>query len=108
LVEPVNLLRGALAATLSLEDDLEVVADLGRLDEALDVARAVPPDVVVVSVDLLVDDGLRVFARLAPEQPHCAPLVLAGPEARGRLSRALGLHVRGVVGTQAPPGELIH
>ena len=29
LVEPMNLLRGALAATLSQEEDLEVVADLG-------------------------------------------------------------------------------
>ena len=50
LVEPMNLLRGTLAATLSLEDDFEVVADLGTLDQALDMARAVPPDVAVVNV----------------------------------------------------------
>ncbi|MEU8615601.1 response regulator transcription factor [Actinoplanes sp. NPDC048791] len=107
LVEPVNLLRGALAATLSLEEDFEVVADLGCLDEALDMARAVPPDVAVVNVELLADDGLRTIDRLTAEQPRCATLVLAGPDAPGRLSRALDVHVRGVVGTQAAPCELV-
>jgi two-component system response regulator DesR len=106
LVEPMNLLRGALAATLSLEEDFEVVADLGTLDEALDLARAVPPDVAVVNVGLLADDGLRTIGRLAVEQPRCAILVLAGPDAPGLLSRALEFPVRGVVGTQAAPCEL--
>jgi two-component system response regulator DesR len=107
LVEPMNLLRGALVATLSLEDDFAVVADLAGLDEALDMARAVPPDVAVVNVELLADDGLRLIGRLAVEQPQCATLVLAGPDAPGRLNRALDLHVRGVIGTQASPGELV-
>lgn len=107
LVEPMNLLRGALVATLSLEDDFAVVADLAGLDEALDMARAVPPDVAVVNVELLADDGLRLIGRLAVEQPQCATLVLAGPEARGLLARALEVQVRGVVGTQAAPGELV-
>jgi two-component system response regulator DesR len=106
LVEPMNLLRGALAATLSLEEDLEVIADLGTLDEALDLARAVPPDVAVVNVGLLADDGLRTVGRLIAEQPHCAILVLAGPDAPGLISRALEFPVHGVVGTQAAPGEL--
>jgi two-component system response regulator DesR len=107
LVEPMNLLRGALAATLSLEKDFEVVADLGGLDQALDMARAVPPDVAVVNVGLLADDGVRTIGRLSSEQPHCATLVLAGPDAPGLLNRALDVHVRGVVGTQAAPCELV-
>ena len=107
LVEPMNLLRGALAATLSLEKDFEVVADLGGLDQALDMARAVPPDVAVVNVGLLADDGVRTIDQLASEQPRCATLVLAGPEAPGLLNRALDVHVRGVIGTQAAPCELV-
>jgi two-component system response regulator DesR len=107
LVEPMNLLRGALAATLSLEEDLEVVADLGALDQALDMARAVPPDVAVVNVALLADDGLATIARLTAEQPDCATLVLAGPDESGLLNRALDLRIDGVVGTQAAPCELV-
>ncbi|MDI6099565.1 response regulator transcription factor [Actinoplanes sp. NEAU-A12] len=107
LAEPMNLLRGALAVTLSLEKDFVVVAELGGLGEALDMARAVPPDVAVVNVGLLAGDGLRLLARLSVEQPDCATLVLAGPDAPGRLNRALDVHIHGVIGTQAAPCELV-
>jgi two-component system response regulator DesR len=107
LIEPMNLLRGALAATLSLEEDLDVVADLGALDQALDVARAVPPDVAVVNITLLAGDGLATIARLTAEQPNCATLVLAGPDDPGLLNRALDLRIDGVVGVQAAPCELV-
>ena len=107
LVEPMNLLRGALVATLSLEEDLTVVAALGCLDEAPAMARAVPPDVAVVNVGLLAGDGLGLLARFSGEHPGCATLVLAGPDAPAQLHRALDVHVRGVVGTQAGPRELV-
>jgi two-component system response regulator DesR len=107
LVEPMNLLRGALAATLSLEEDFEVVADLGRLEEVLPMARAVPPDVTVINIGLLADDGFGTVARLNTELPNCAILVLAGVDASGRLSQVLDGHVRGVVDTQAAPCELV-
>jgi two-component system response regulator DesR len=71
-------------------------------------ARAVPPDVAVVNVDLLADDGLRTIDRLAAEQPQCAIMVLADPDAHGLLSRALEGQVRGVVGIQSAPRELVH
>jgi two-component system response regulator DesR len=108
LVEPMNLLRGALAATLSLEEDFEVVADLGALDQALDMARAVPPDVAVVNIALLAGDGLATIARLTSELPDCATLVLAGPDESGPLNRALDVRIDGVVGTQSVPCELVH
>jgi two-component system response regulator DesR len=107
LVEPMNLLRGALVATLSLEEDLEVVADLSALDQALDMARAAPPDVVVVNVALLAGDGRATIARLIAELPGCVTLALANPDDSGLLSRALDLRVDGVVGTQAAPSELV-
>jgi len=107
LVEPMNLLRGALTATLSLEEDLEVVADLGALDQALDMARAVLPDVAVVNIALLAGDGLATVARLTAEQPGCATLVLAGPDESALLNRALDLRIDGVVGTRAAPCELV-
>ncbi len=107
LIEPLNLIRGALAATLSLEDDLEVVADLGALDQALDMARAVPPDVAVVNIALLAGNGLATIARLTAELPGCATLAVAGPDEPGLLNRALGLRIDGVIGTQATPYDLV-
>jgi len=107
LVEPMNLLRGALAATLSLEEDFEVVADAGHLDEALVVARGARPDVAVVNIGLLAGEGFRTVARLHAKVPSCAVLVLAGLDASGRLSQVLDGHVRGVLATQAAPSELV-
>lgn len=107
LIEPMNLLRGALAATLSLEEDFDVVAALSRLDEAPAMARKVQPDVVVVNIDLLADDGLGTIAELNGELPGCATLVLAGKDAPGQISRALEGPVRGVVDIQAALSELV-
>ncbi|MEV6304308.1 response regulator transcription factor [Actinoplanes sp. NPDC051861] len=107
LVEPMNLLRGALAATLSLEEDFAVVAELGCLGEAPAMARAVRPDVAVVDAGLLVGEGPRLLDRLSTEQPGCATLVLGGPDAPAQLNRALDVHVRGMVGTHSAPCELV-
>jgi two-component system response regulator DesR len=107
LVEPMNLLRGALAATLSLEEDFDVVAALSDLDQASAMARAVPLDVAVINIALLSGDGLRTVERLHAELPGCATLALAGVDAPGPLSRALNGYVRGVVDTQAAPSELV-
>ncbi|MEU4163122.1 response regulator transcription factor [Actinoplanes sp. NPDC026670] len=125
LAEPMNLLRGALAATLSLEDDFTVVAELDRLDKAPDMARAVHPDVAVVNAGLLAGAGLDLVARFGPDQARrlvtgqtdcsgtgwagSATLVLADSDASATLHRALeDAHVRGVVSTQAAPHELVH
>jgi len=107
LVEPMTLLRGALSAMLSQEDDFEVVADLGALDQALDMARAAPPDVAVVNIALLAGDGLNTISRLVAEQPGCATLALACPDESGLLNRAFDRRIDGVVSTQAPPCELV-
>ena len=97
LVEPMNLFRGALAATLSLEEDLEVVADLGALDQAWDLARA---DVAVISIALLAGDTPASIG-------DCLTLALARPDESGLLNRTRGLHVNGIVSTQAAPSELV-
>ncbi|BCJ47559.1 DNA-binding response regulator [Actinoplanes ianthinogenes] len=107
LVEPLTMLRGALAATLTQEDDLDVVADLDTLDAALDMARAVSPDVAVINIALLAGAGLTTFARFTAGHPGCATLALAGPDEPVLLNRALDRRVDGVVSTQAAPGELI-
>ena len=101
LVEPMNLLRGALVAALSLEDDLTVAADLATLAEVPGMARAVHPDVAVISAGLLEDTALDQLL------PGCGILLLAGDGSPGRLGQALKGRVRGFVHTQAAPCELV-
>src|SRR5437879_1130626 len=50
LAEDQAMVRGALAALLNLEDDLEVVAEVGRGDEVVEAARAEAVDVALLDI----------------------------------------------------------
>jgi two-component system response regulator DesR len=106
LVEQTNLFRAALAAVLSKEDDLDVVAQLGRITETELIARAVRPDVAVIDIDLLTDENAAIAGRLNEALPDCAILALAGPDLTEAVHEALDSHVRGFVGKDTPPSQL--
>ena len=95
LADDENLIRGALATLLGLEDDLEVVAQAASGEEALAMARAHTPDVAVLDLQMPGLDGIEVAARLRTELPSCACLVVTGHGRPGHLKRALSTGVRG-------------
>ena len=106
VAEDMHLIRGALVALLSLEDDLEVVAELDRGDQILDTALRTRPDVAVVDIDLPGLDGLTAAAQLHQRLPECRTLVLTGLSQPGHLLRALKVHVRGFIVKDAPAQTL--
>jgi two-component system, NarL family, response regulator DesR len=106
LVEQLRLLRGALAAVLSAEEDFEVAAEISRVDETVLMARAVKPHAAVMDIDLLANDGLDTITQLAMEVPACVVVVLAGRDAPGALRRALDSRVHGFVDKDAAPAHL--
>ena len=57
-------MRGALAALLSLEPDLEVVAEVGSGDEVLPAALEHRPDVALLDVEMPGMDGIAATAAL--------------------------------------------
>jgi two-component system, NarL family, response regulator DesR len=106
IAEDMHLIRGALVALLSLEDDMEVVAELERGDEIVATAERVRPDVAVVDIDLPGLDGLTAAERLHAVLPECRTLVLTGLSQPGNLLRALKAHVRGFIVKDAPADSL--
>jgi two-component system, NarL family, response regulator DesR len=106
IAEDMHLIRGALVALLSLEPDMEVVAELERGDEIIPTAERVRPDVAVVDIDLPGLDGLTAAARLHQAVPECRTLVLTGLSQPGNLLRALEAHVRGFIVKDAPADSL--
>ena len=106
LVEPGSLLRGSLATVLSAEADLDVVAELGRLQGALPVARAVHPDVAVIGADLLDDAGMSTLEELHREVPSCAVVVLVDTLVPGAVRAEREPYVRGFIGRDTTPGQL--
>ena len=61
------MVRGALAALLALEQDITVVAEAGRGDEVLALARKILPDVALLDIELPGSDGLEAAAQLRRE-----------------------------------------
>jgi len=106
IAEDMHLIRGALVALLSLEEDMEVVAELERGDEIVATAERVRPDVAVVDIDLPGLDGLTAAERLHDVLPECRTLVLTGLSQPGNLLRALKAHVRGFIVKDAPADSL--
>jgi two-component system response regulator DesR len=106
LAEDAHLIRGALVALLSLEPDIEVVAELDRGDTVVDTALQVKPDVAVLDIDLPGCDGLTAAEQLHRRLPECRTLVLTGLSQPGHLLRALHAHVRGFVVKDAPVATL--
>ena len=64
LAEDQVMIREALAALLSFEGDIEVVAQVGRGDEVLKAAEATRPDVAVLDIEMPGMDGLTAAAEL--------------------------------------------
>jgi two-component system, NarL family, response regulator DesR len=95
LADDENLIRSALAALLSLEDDLEVVAEAASAAEALAMARAHAPDVAVLDLQLPDRDGISLAAELAGLLPGCGSVIVTGHGRPGHLKRALEAGVRG-------------
>jgi two-component system response regulator DesR len=106
IAEDMHLIRGALVALLTLEEDMDVVAELERGDLVVETALRERPDVAVLDIDLPGLDGLRAAEQLAESLPECRTLVLTGLTQPGNLLRALEVHVRGFIGKDAPAETL--
>jgi two-component system response regulator DesR len=106
LADDQALVRGALAALLSLEADLEVVAEVGRGDEVVDAARRTRPDVALVDVEMPGLDGISATAALRAALPACRVLVVTTFGRPGYLRRAMAAGASGFVVKDTPARQL--
>ncbi|KAB2340583.1 response regulator transcription factor [Actinomadura rudentiformis] len=106
IAEDKHMIRGALVALLTLEEDMEVVAELDRGDLVLEAALRTRPDVAVLDIDMPGLDGLSAAGQLSEQLPGCRTLVLTGLSQPGNLLRALKVHVRGFIVKDAPAETL--
>jgi len=106
LADDQALVRGALAALLDLEPDLEVVAQVGRGDEVLDAARDSAADVALLDVEMPGLDGIAAAAALHRELPSCRALVVTTFGRPGYLRRALDAGASGFVVKDTPAEQL--
>jgi two-component system response regulator DesR len=106
LAEDQALVRGAIASLLRLEDDIEVVAEVGRGDEVIAAARDRAADVALLDIGLPDVDGLDVAATLHEELPEVRVVMLTTFNRPGYLRRAMEAGAAGFLLKDAPPSEL--
>ncbi len=106
LADDQHLVRGALAALLALEDDLEVVAEVGRGDEVLPAVLDHQPDVLLLDVEMPGLDGLAVAATVAKEAPRVRVMIVTTFGRAGYLRRAMEAGALGFVVKDAPADAL--
>jgi two-component system, NarL family, response regulator DesR len=105
IVGEVDLVRGALAARLTHEDDLEVT-ELPLRDDTVAIAIADRPAVVLIDIDRYGAGGLAVARRLAAELPVCRVLLLTHRQTPPVVRRAMALGVWGLVSPEMSPEQL--
>jgi two-component system, NarL family, response regulator DesR len=106
LADDQNLVRSALAALLSLEEDFEVVAEVGRGDEVVPAVKEHRPDVALLDIEMPGLDGLAAAAALAHEAPLCRVLILTTFGRAGYLRRAMESGALGFIVKDAPAAQL--
>ncbi|TKK82498.1 response regulator transcription factor [Kribbella jiaozuonensis] len=100
------LVRGALAALLDLEPDLEVVAEVGRGDEVIDAAKNSQPDVALLDVEMPGLDGIEAAAALRTAVPGVRVLMVTTFGRPGYLRRAMEAGAAGFVVKDTPATQL--
>ncbi|WP_026118780.1 response regulator transcription factor [Nocardiopsis salina] len=106
LADDEHLVRGAIAALLGLEEDLEVVAEVGRGDQVVDAVREYGAQVAVLDIEMPGATGLEVAAQLRTAFPGCGVVVLTSFGRPGYLRRALAAGARGFLAKDAPVEQL--
>ena len=101
------MIREALAALLSFEDDIEIVAKAGRGDEVTEAARHAKPDVALLDIEMPGADGLTAAAALRQACPDIKIIILTTFGRPGYLRRAMESGASGFIVKDSPADKLV-
>jgi two-component system response regulator DesR len=106
LAEDQGMVRGALVALLNREQDITIVAEVGRGDEVLAAALEARPDVALLDIEMPGATGIEAAAELHTHLPTCKVLILTTFGRPGYLRRAMEHGVVGFLVKDAPAAQL--
>lgn len=102
-----RLFAQALEAILATEEGIEVAGHAGDGAEAVKLALALSPDVVLMDISMPVMDGFEATAQIRSRRPHAAVLMLTGSNSRKDVDRAREAGAVGYVTKDRIAAELI-
>ncbi len=106
LAEDQSMLRGALAALLSIETDIEVLGSFPNGEQALQAVAKHRPHVLVTDIEMPMMSGLELTGRVKELYPETRVLILTTFARPGYLRRALEAGACGYLLKDRPSEEL--
>jgi two-component system, NarL family, response regulator LiaR len=102
-----RLFGQALEAILATDDRLEVAGHAGDGAEAVQLALATRPDVILMDIAMPIMDGFQATKQIRNHSPHACVLMLTGSNSRIDVDRAKEAGAAGYVTKDRIAGELI-
>jgi DNA-binding NarL/FixJ family response regulator len=110
LVDDEVLVRSGFKLLLDVEDDIEVVGEAANGLEAVELATATRPDVVLMDIRMPKVDGIQATARIAKTAglERVRVLILTTYDTEAYVFEALAAGASGFLLKDAGPAELLH
>ena len=106
IAEDQSMVRGALAALLQLEPDIDVVAQASDGREALELVEQLAPDVVLTDIEMPNLTGLELASAIAARGAGTRVVILTTFARSGYLRRALDAGAAGYLLKDSPASVL--
>lgn len=106
LAEDQAMLRGALASLLSLEADIEIVAQADNGAAALRHVQRLKPDILITDIEMPELTGIEIADHLKRAGLRTAVIIITTFARPGYLQRAVKCGVRGYMLKDTPSGDL--
>lgn len=107
VVDDHRLLRAGLVTLLQAAIDIEVVGQAADGSQAIEVARAVQPTVVLMDLSMPVLDGVAATGQLCAELPDTRVIALTSFSDRQRVTDVLAAGAVGYLLKDCAPDELL-
>ena len=107
LVDDHELLRAGLRSRLEQEPGIEIVGEAESAERAIVLARAQPPDVVLLDLLMPRTNGFEAIPDLTRVAPDCKVIVISSQTAASSVRRALTAGAVGYLPKRASEGELV-
>ena len=108
VVDDHTLFRRGIASVLANQENLEVAGEALDGLEAIEKAKKIAPDVILMDLNMPRCSGLEAIQALQTEMPQVNILVLTVSENEADLFAAMKFGARGYVLKNTEPDELIH
>jgi two-component system response regulator NreC len=102
-----TLFRSGMKTLIAAEADLEVVAEVGSVQDALSVAKLVTPNALVIDMDLLTSADEQSLLALRLAARSMGVLFLTMHDSPESLEKAVGAGARGYMLKNSGPAQLL-